>query len=333
MNILLQGRIAVDGKDRLQACAEPHWQIDVWDPDTKSHEDFIDLASRCVVMVGGNIPLASWPAVPQLKLFQIPWAGFNHTGPDKIPAGVPVCNCFEHESSIAEYVMLGMLEWEIRLSRMDQSMRSHGWNGKIVGLTGGFHGELSGKTVGFVGYGHIAQAVAARAASFGMELKAVRRSKKETPTELSWLGSQDDLPELLATSDYVVIACDLNPATRNLFDAKAFELMKPEAVLINVSRGGIVEEEAFYNALLGKQIAGAVNDVWYNYNEAGKAEVSPFNFPFDQLDNIIMSAHESGWTDEQVNRRWKFIANNIRRVEAGESANNIVFTGEAATAT
>ena len=229
--------------------------------------------------------------------------------------------------------MLGMLEWEIRLSRMDRSMRDHGWNGKIVGLTGAFHGELSGKTVGFVGYGHIAQAVAAQAASFGMELKAVRRSKQETPTELSWLGSQDELPELLATSDYVIIACDLNPSTRNLFDSKTFELMKPDAVLINVSRGGIVDEEAFYNALRSKQIAGAVNDVWYNYNEAGKAEVSPFNFPFDQLDNIIMSAHESGWTDEQVNRRWMFIANNIRRIEAGESASNIVFTGEAATAT
>lgn len=332
MNILLQGRIAVDGEDRLQACADSHWQIDVWDPDTMSDGSFAQLASQCGVMVGGNIPLAQWPPVPKLKLFQIPWAGYNHTGPERIPAGVPVCNCFEHESSIAEYVLLGMLEWEIRLSRMDASMRRNGWDGKIVGLSGDFHGELAGKTVGFVGYGHIAQAVATRAAAFGMSLKAVRRRKHETPTELAWLGSQDELPELLATSDYVVIACDLNPATKNLFDSKTFSMMKPGAVLINVSRGGIVDEEAFYNALLSKQIAGAVNDVWYNYNEKGKQEVSPFNFPFDRLDNIIMSAHESGWTDEQVNRRWKFIADNIRRVEAGEDAHNIVFTGQADTA-
>ena len=329
MNILLQGRIAVDAKDYLQAFSESHWQISVWDPDTMSVDNFRKIASTCDVMIGGNIPTDSWPPVPQLQLFQIPWAGFNHTGPDKMPLNIPVCNCFEHESSIAEYVMLSMLEWEIRLCQMDASMREKGWGGRIIGLTGNYHGELAGKTVGFVGYGHIARAVAARAQAFDLRLQAVRRNTSDHPSELSWLGSIEELPELLQSSDYVVIACDLNPATRNLFDRSAFAQMNSDAVLINVSRGGIVEEEAFYNALKEKQIAGAVNDVWYNYNEKGKAEVAPFNFPFDELPNIIMSAHESGWTENQVNRRWQFIADNIRRVESGQQPLNVVFTGEA----
>lgn len=329
MNILLQGRIAVDAHDYLRKFADPDWTINVWDPDTMPLSTFDELAAQCNVMIGGNIPRESWPAVPELRLFQIPWAGFNHTGPEKMPKGTPVCNCFEHESSIAEYVMLAMLEWEIRLCQMDVSMRERGWGGRIIGLTGSYHGELSGKTVGFVGYGHIAEAVAVRAKAFGLKLQAVRRKNESCPDELDWLGSIDDLPQLLASSDFVIIACDLNDATRNLFDDRVLGLMKPTSVLVNVSRGGIVVEQALYNALKQRNIAGAVIDVWYNYNEKGKPEVSPFNFPFNELDNIIMSAHESGWTENQVERRWQFIAQNIRNLESGHEPLNVVFHGQA----
>ncbi len=329
MNILLQGRIAVDAKHYLEKLAEPNWTVDIWDPDTMSLEEFDESASICNVMIGGNIPRENWPSAPELKLFQIPWAGFNHTGPQKMPLGIPVCNCFEHESSIAEYVMLGLLEWEIRLCRMDASMREHGWGGRIIGLTGSYHGELAGKTVGFVGYGHIAEAVAHRARAFGLTLKAVRRKNEECPKELDWLGTLDDLPELLASSDYVIVACDLNESTKNLFDDRVLAMMQPTSVLVNVSRGGIVDEKALYDALQQRKIAGAVIDVWYNYNEKGKPEVAPFNFPFNELDNIIMSAHESGWTENQVKRRWQFIADNIRRVESGQEPLNVVFHGQA----
>ena len=100
-------------------------------------------------------------------------------------------------------------------------------------------------------------------------------------------------------------------------------------MLINVARGGIVEEKALYHALRDKVIAGAVIDTWYNYNAMGKDEVKPFNLPFDELDNIIMSGHESGWTRQQVERRWKFIAENIKRVELGDKPENLVFYGSA----
>ena len=105
--------------------------------------------------------------------------------------------------------------------------------------------------------------------------------------------------------------------------------MKSTGVLINVSRGGIVDEEALYNALKTKSIGGAVIDTWYNYNEQGKPEVSPYNYPFNELDNIVMSAHESAWTEQQAKRRWEFIAKNIRRVEMGREPENKVFVGTA----
>ena len=90
-----------------------------------------------------------------------------------------------------------------------------------------------------------------------------------------------------------------------------------------------MHEEALYQALKAKTIGGAVIDVWYNYNQQGEDEVWPCNFPFQELDNIILSGHESGWTEQLLHRRWQVVADNVRRVMNGEAAANVVFTGEA----
>jgi phosphoglycerate dehydrogenase-like enzyme len=137
------------------------------------------------------------------------------------------------------------------------------------------------------------------------------------------------LPELLSQSDFVLIACDLNDATANLINAQTLSMMKSNAVLINVSRGGVVEEEALYNALAARSIGGAVIDVWYNYNQPGQDEVWPCNFPFHELDNTLLSGHESGWTESLLQRRWQVVADNVRRVTSGQPAKNVVFTGTA----
>ena len=113
----------------------------------------------------------------QLKLFQIPWTGYDFTAPEKMPAGIPVANTFEHETSIAEYVLLGMLEWQIGLRHMDAEFRSHGWGGFATGRAP-THGEVRGQTVGIIGYGHIGHEVAVRARAFGMRCIGVRRSQQ-----------------------------------------------------------------------------------------------------------------------------------------------------------
>ncbi len=327
-HVVLQGRIAAEQVAYFKACADSDWTISVWHPSHNTPEEFIDLAATADVIVGGNIPLERWPAAPRLKLFQIPWTGYNFTTPAQMPAGVPVANCFEHETAIAEYVLLAMLEWQIGLRKMDQRVRSSGWNGMFPGA-GLFHHEVKGTTLGIVGYGHIGEEVARRAAAFGVRCIGTRRRQMPTPPELNWLGGESQLPELLAQSDFVLIACDLNDATANLINEKTLALMKSNAVLINVSRGGVVDEKALYQALKSQAIGGAVIDVWYNYNQPGEAEVWPANFPFQELDNCILSGHESGWTEQLLERRWQVVADNVQRVMRGKDAQNIVFTGEA----
>lgn len=323
--VLVQGRIAAPKADLMRSHAPPGWNVMVWNPDTDPVEQFEPLALQADVIVGGAIPIR-WPEVPQLKLFQIPWTGYDFTAPHKIPPGVPVANTFEHESAIAEYVLLGMLEWQIGLRAMDAQFRSAGWGGHPTGR-GPTHGEVRGRTLGIVGYGHIGREVALRARAFGMRCIGVRRSAQPCPAELDWLGQPERLDALLAESDFVLIACDMNEATVGLIDAGRLAAMKPDGVIINVSRGRIIDEGALYEALAGRRIGGAILDTWYNYYAAGEEPVWPCNQPFQELDNTLLSGHRSGSTVEMHERRWRFVAENCARVGRGETPANIVFHG------
>lgn len=319
--ILVQGAIAAPRADLLRHHADPAWEILTWDPKTNPAEAFPALAARADVIVGGGIPTA-WPDTPDLKLYQIPWTGYDFTAPEKMPAGVPVANTFEHETTIAEFVLLAMLEWQIGLRRLDAGMRADGWGGHGPGMAPP-HGEVLGKTLGVVGYGHIGHEAALRARAFGMNVIGIRRSARPCPPELDWLGQPDRLDALLAQSDFVLIACDMNDETRGMIDAGRLAAMKPTGVLINVARGKIVDEDALYDALATGRIGGAVIDTWYNYGP----ETVPWNRPFDQLDNVILSPHRSATSEAMHDRRWRFVAQNAARAIAGEAPLNVVFHG------
>ena len=325
--VLVQGRIAAAKVDLMRRFAPNEWEVTLWDPRQHAASAFPDLAASADVIVGGAIP-TDWPPVPKLKLFQIPWTGFEFTSPERMPAGVPVANTYEHETSIAEYVLLGMLEWQIGLRHMDREFRARGWAGRMPG-DAPTHREIRGLTLGIVGHGHIGREAALRARAFDMRCIGIRRSAAPCPSELDWLGQPDRLDDLMGEADFVLVACDLNDATRGMIDAGRLAAMKPSGVLINVARGGIVDENALWEALSARRIGGAILDVWYNYNQPGRPEVRPANHPFETLDNVLLSAHESAVTEEMHARRWRFVAENCARVARGEPPENVVFTGTA----
>lgn len=325
--VLVQGRIAAAKVDLMRRFAQAGWEVTLWDPARHDPADFPAMAGEADVIVGGAIP-TDWPAVPKLKLFQIPWTGFEFTAPERVPAGVPVANTYEHETTIAEYALLGMLEWQIGLRAMDADFRTNGWASRMPGHAPA-HRELRELTLGVVGYGHIGHETAVRARAFGMRCIGIRRSEHPCPPELDWLGRPDRLDALMAESDFVLIACDMNDETRGMIDAGRLAAMKPTGVLINVARGRIVDEDALWDALSTGRIGGAILDVWYNYNQPGKAEVRPANHPFETLDNVLLSAHQSAVTEEMHARRWRFVAENCARIDCGEPPLNVVFTGTA----
>lgn len=260
--------------------------------------------------------------IPAFRLLHVPGAGLDGIALDTLPRSATVCNVFEHEIPIAEYVLLAMLESEIRLAEMRRRFVAHTWSEAYRHRVQ--HGELHGKTLGLIGMGRIARAIAQRAKAFGMRTIATDPQGSVLPGLIDDFAPPGELDRLLGLVDFLVIACPLNEATRGMIGAAQLGRMKSSAVLINVSRAEIVEQRALFSALRDETIGGAVLDVWYRYPTAADDEVAPADHPFHELPNVICTPHSCAWTAGLALRRYKFIAGNIRRLMAGEPLLNVV---------
>ena len=325
LSVLLAGSATVEfGTTHLPRYLSSDWQINTW---TKQDgpEHLQQLVHNADAMISEGFGRHVLDA-PKLKLFHVPFAGYDWLQRELLPTDCIVCNAYEHEIPIAEYVMLAILEWQFRLHEIDSDFRSGSWR-YCMPVKGPYHGEAYGKTVGLIGYGHIGKEIAKRTTAFGMRTIAIAPTPRPKPNPLDWLGvSNSDLDRLLSESDYVVVTCPLNEQTRDLINTAQFNTMKQSAVLINVARGKVVNEAALYNALHTKTIAGAFIDTWYQYPfEYGHDENSPpANHPFHELDNIYMTPHCSAWTKELIERRWRFVAANLDRLANNQPLQNIV---------
>jgi phosphoglycerate dehydrogenase-like enzyme len=215
-----------------------------------------------------------------------------------------------------------MLEWEIRMSAMRQAFSADSWSDLYRARVQ--HGELSGKTMALAGYGRIGQAIAKRAHAFDMRIIAIDPFATDTRGHVDEIVRPEQLAGALAQADYVVIACPLNDATRGMINAEQLANMKPDAVLINVSRAEIAVEQDLYDALSEQRIGGAVLDVWYQYPKGGDDQVAPSSLPFATLKNVFCTPHSSAWTRNLPQRRYRFIANNLERLMRDETLLNIV---------
>jgi phosphoglycerate dehydrogenase-like enzyme len=241
--------------------------------------------------------------------------------------GTAVANVFEHEIPIAEFVLARLLEWEIRAGAMQAAFDAGSWPDTYRGRTP--HGEVFGRTLGIIGYGRIGRAIATRAAAFGMRVQAVdaRAGDGASPDGAAELLPVDRLDEVLAGADYLVVACPLTPATTGLIDRAALRRMRSHAVLVNISRGPVVEESALFEALRDDVIGGAVLDVWYSYPRSAEDRPAPAAHPFWELSNAWCTPHSSAWTRELAHRRYRAIALNIDRLVTGQPLTNLVRAG------
>jgi phosphoglycerate dehydrogenase-like enzyme len=176
---------------------------------------------------------------------------------------------------------------------------------------------MGAQTLGLLGFGHIAQAIAHRAKAFGMQVHVANRSPIQHPmVDQSW--TLDNLHTFMASADAVVVSLPLTDNTKGLVNAEALAAMRPDAVLLNVGRGAVIDESALYEALKSRQIGGAVIDTWYQYPTPTHSECAPSKFDFAGLDNVLMTPHMSGWTAGTVRRRQETLAENIGRLSRGE---------------
>jgi phosphoglycerate dehydrogenase-like enzyme len=261
-------------------------------------------------------------AAPKLRLVHCGGAGvdqiaFHALGPD-----VRVCNTFHHGRSIAEHVVMVSLMLSRRVLTADRLMRQGVWRSVAADPTVEFGDTLAGRTVGVVGLGEIGTEVVRALTGLGMRARAVRRNAKApTSVPLDHVDGMAGLDDLLAGSDIVVLTVPLTDETRGMIGARELALMGRHALLVNVARGQLVDEDALYDALVTESIGGAGLDVWW---ARAIDRVRGYTRPFDQLDQVVLTPHSSGHTTETFSARAREIVANIARLEAGEPLTNVV---------
>jgi phosphoglycerate dehydrogenase-like enzyme len=259
-------------------------------------------------------------AATRLRLVQVPGAGLDRIDRTALPPGASLANVYGHEAGIAEYVLGAMLTLSRGFGRLDAALRRGIWESQwAVGTPAPpAWPELAGRTLGILGYGRIGQAVARRARAFDMNICAIRRDVGRSVEDgLALLGGLEVLDEVLRRSDYLAITLSLTPATRGFLGPRELAMMKPTAILVNVARGELVDEDALYAALAEKRIAAAALDVWYRY-PSSPGPTPPARRAFHELANVLLTPHVSGWTDGTLEARATVIAENIRRTAQGE---------------
>ncbi|MEX3010746.1 NAD(P)-dependent oxidoreductase [Hoeflea sp. TYP-13] len=240
-------------------------------------------------------------------------------GLDMIPvdtateAGVLVANVpGVNAVTVAEHVIWSSLALLRQHPRVNGDLRSTGWEAGRRHSNSGR--ELSGRTLGIVGMGNVGRALYNIARNgFGMRVLTRTRTPEKVPDGASSVS----FSELLSQSDILALCCPLTPQTVGLIDAAALARMKNGAVLINVSRGAVVEEEPLIDALKSNRLGGAALDVF-------SAQPLPPDHPLFSLDNVILTPHMAGITEESMLRMGEGVVHEVRRIIEGDLPVNLV---------
>jgi phosphoglycerate dehydrogenase-like enzyme len=286
----------------------------------------VEALATAQVLVTSRVTDEMAAAAPLLRFVNAAGAGTDGIARDALAPEVVVANVFEHDTSIAEHVLMAMLAMSRSLTRIDESLRRGVWVNPAVDSSAALPKTLAGRVVGLVGYGHIGQAVAKVARSLDMRVVASRRRPELSADDplLDHIGGVEDLKDIAARSDFLVVVVPLDNGTESLIDAEVIAAMPSDAVLINVARGPVVDEDALYDALVEGRIGGAALDVWYAPPGMEGATSMPSSRDFGSLSNVLLTPHVSGVTDDTFRRRAREISANIGRFRAGEQPHNVV---------
>ena len=208
-----------------------------------------------------------------------------------------------HGAPVSEAAMAGMLALSRDIPRFARQQDTQTWGRWPAKL-------LHEKTVGILGIGVIAEALAPKCKAFGMNVIGITSAKRPV-AGFDRVHGMDELQSVLPQLDYLVLLTPYSPATHHMIDAKVFAAMKPSSYLINVARGGVVDEQALVDALREKKIAGAALDVFEH-------EPLPAGHPFWSFQNVIITTHQGGFCDTYVDLAMPILEQNMRCFLAGD---------------
>lgn len=288
--------------------------------DASAKKKLDSLLAEAEIIYGSMVLLPILPTIPA-RAPKLKWMQVQHAGLEKflIPKIVEspfmlTSSTGMHSIAISEFVIGRMLMFAKLAPYSFRLQQNKQWRTGFYPPT-----TLESKTLGIVGFGNIGQELARLAKALRMRVLATRRSAKlgEQAENVDSLLPASELPELLSESDYVALLLPFTPETAGLIGEKELRMMKSTAYLINVSRGGILDDEALIQALEENWIAGAAVDVF-------ATEPLPADSKMWELPNLIFSPHMAGTMQEYGVKATEVFVKNLKRYMNGEQLLNVV---------
>lgn len=286
-----------------------------------------DAIYGCDIFIGGRPVREQLEASSSLKYLIIPFSGI----PDKTRSlllefpEVSVHNLHHNAAPTAELAAALLLGASKYLLRYDNSLRKNDWSLRYAESPAVL---LEGKTALILGYGAIGQRIGTICKALGMHVKGIKRSvlPDDRQNYQIEIYTTDSLHALLPISDVLILTVPMSPETENIIGKVELDLMPAGSIVINVARGPVLNERAFYEALASNKLAAGGTDVWYNYpeNEGARKNTPPGNYPFHELDNLIMSPHRGGMTADTEKLRYNALAELVNSALRGEELPNKV---------
>ena len=304
-------------------------KLDVWIPDdtperfrgvldglatvrdySTTQEPKDQLGRADLLVAGHHVKSVLWtiPKLDALRVVQTFSAGVE-TLVDNVPPGVTLCNgTGVHDVGVAEWIMLAILASNRHLLHHAELQRAGTWG--RMRLSGE---DLDGANVLIVGYGSIGQAVEVRLLPFGAGVTRVARTPRDGVLPL------DRLADLVGQADIVICLLPLTPATRGAIGRDILDRMKPGALLVNASRGGVVDTDALLAATLEGRIRAAL--------DVTDPEPLPDGHPLWSAPGVLITPHIAGDVRREQDRGWKLVKDQVERLSRGEPLRNVVAEG------
>jgi phosphoglycerate dehydrogenase-like enzyme len=293
----------------------------------RTAESMLEKGNDAVIVVSGRVPGDYIRNAKSLKMIQALGAGIDKIDRQAVldRGDLIVCNNHMNAFEVAEYAIMLLLSAAKNIIVNDRELRKGDW-------TYGFGGprpnvEIRNKTCLLLGLGNIGIAIAERLKGFGTRIAAATRSGvNRNPELVDTVVSFEEMKSIVSESDFIVLALPLTHESRSLVNEEFISWMKSSSILVNISRGEIIDESALYKALKEERILGAALDVWWKYPQWGEGAENfpPSNFPFHELDNVVISPHRAAYSLNVRQAHFEFIVENLKRFIQGKEPKNIV---------
>jgi phosphoglycerate dehydrogenase-like enzyme len=280
-----------------------------------------DVPSDTYILIEGRPSREKLTSCPDLRAVVIPFAGLP-VETRQLMADFPQIsahNLHHNAPMTAEMAVTLLMTAAKNIVPYDREFRKNDWTARYEGNASII---LDGKTALILGYGAIGQHVGAVCRALGMKTIGIRRQASDDPD----VYSPDALHDLLPRADALIICLPGTPHTEGMIGEKEISLLPKGAIIVNIGRGPIIDGEALYNALKSGHLHGAGSDVWYNYptDKESRSDTPPADYPFGELDNMVMSPHRGGGggAHEVEMRRMKSLSELINAATNGHEIPN-----------